>query len=160
MQLVSGAQPLADNDAVELAIGEQLTLKAASCLGFYAWHLPCTLTNGGADHVLCYNVRFLVDAMKSFERQDGGDHFSEAYGATSSTTSSRHAHTEVTGMIYTIGYQGMSVDTLMQIMDRFRIEAVIDIRTKPYSAHAGVEPETAEGTARLRYIWKGISSAA
>lgn len=83
--MVLGAKILADNDQVELAIAEELTLKAASSLGFYEWHLPCSVKgatvgeNGG--YQLFFNLKFLLDAMKSYPNETVTIRFPKTYGA-------------------------------------------------------------------------------
>jgi len=61
-------------------------------------------------------------------------------------------------MLYSIGYQGKNIDFIIEQLRQFRIEFLVDVRSKPYSRdpqfnkkalHAAVEKEG------IAYIWSG-----
>jgi uncharacterized protein (DUF488 family) len=59
-------------------------------------------------------------------------------------------------MIYTIGYQGLSLDRLTDIMDAEHIDKLLDVRSVPYSRWKPDFNKTALATAfGKRYCWKG-----
>ena len=57
--------------------------------------------------------------------------------------------------IYTIGYQKLTVDRLIQIMTEKNIDRVIDIRSKPYSRFPEWNTNALKKRLGARYIWKG-----
>ena len=57
--------------------------------------------------------------------------------------------------IYTIGYQKLTVDRLIQIMIERKIDRVIDIRSKPYSRLSAWNTNALKKRLGARYIWKG-----
>lgn len=38
--------------------------------------------------------------------------------------------------VYTIGHSNLNLDTFLQIMQKYSISAIVDVRTKPYSKYA------------------------
>ncbi len=57
-------------------------------------------------------------------------------------------------MIYSIGYQRLSLDALKGIMRKHRIDRLVDIRSKPYSRRAEFNKRN---LMRLfgNYVWRG-----
>ena len=57
--------------------------------------------------------------------------------------------------IYTIGYQGMTLERLIEIMDEKNINRLLDVRSKPYSRRVQFNGRQLEKRLGERYLWKG-----
>jgi len=57
--------------------------------------------------------------------------------------------------IYTIGYERMTVERLVAIMDEKKISLLIDVRSKPFSRNAQFNRNNLARVLGDRYVWKG-----
>jgi uncharacterized protein (DUF488 family) len=57
--------------------------------------------------------------------------------------------------IYTIGYQGMSIEELGEAMARYDIDRLIDVRSKPYSRNTSFNRNRLIESLGASYLWKG-----
>lgn len=57
--------------------------------------------------------------------------------------------------IYTWGYQGRSVEALLEIVAREGIDLVVDVRGNPHSRHPEWSKEALEQLLGARYSWVG-----
>jgi len=57
-------------------------------------------------------------------------------------------------MIYTIGYQRMTVERLVAIMDKKKITKLIDVRNKPFSRNPQFNRNNLARVLGDRYLWK------
>ena len=57
--------------------------------------------------------------------------------------------------IYTIGYERMTVERLVAIMDEKKISLLIDVRSKPFSRNPQFNRNNLVRVLGDRYLWKG-----
>jgi ATP-dependent DNA helicase RecQ len=57
--------------------------------------------------------------------------------------------------IFTVGYQGLSIEDLGAIMERKGIDRIIDVRSKPFSRKSGFSRKALADAFGPRYLWKG-----
>lgn len=60
-------------------------------------------------------------------------------------------------MLFTIGYQGLTVEQFLQLLKQHEINLVVDVRSKPYSHFPGFsrpQIETAIRDAGMSYTWQ------
>ncbi len=57
--------------------------------------------------------------------------------------------------IYTIGYRGMTLERLIEIMDEKNINRLLDVRSKPYSRQVQFNGRELAKHLGERYLWKG-----
>jgi uncharacterized protein (DUF488 family) len=60
-------------------------------------------------------------------------------------------------MIYSIGYQGMSPQALLAVLDALKVEALIDVRSVPSSRKPGYSRKALQAALGARYEWRGDS---
>lgn len=58
-------------------------------------------------------------------------------------------------MIYTIGYQGITVADLLMVMDNRDIGLLVDVRSRPYSRKPEFNKNRLIEQLGSRYVWKG-----
>lgn len=61
----------------------------------------------------------------------------------------------MSALIYTWGYQGRAVETLVEIVEREGIDLVVDVRGNPYSRRPEWRKEALEKTLGDTYRWIG-----
>jgi ATP-dependent DNA helicase RecQ len=57
--------------------------------------------------------------------------------------------------IFTIGYQGLSIEDLGAILERKSIDRIIDVRSKPFSRKRDFTRKALAAAFGPRYFWKG-----
>lgn len=58
-------------------------------------------------------------------------------------------------MIYTVGYQSISLEDLARTVGELRVDRIIDVRSAPYSRKPGFNRKRLEAAFGQRYMWRG-----